>query len=84
MVLLHLVSLKSLWHYPLINGITEATTPRSHNDKIGKGVAKHQAVLSIDMEIWKELIEVFDIREPMIPHRKEEPPKQIGGRGWYA
>jgi non-structural maintenance of chromosomes element 4 len=45
---------------------------------------KHQAVLSIDMAMWKEMIEIFDVKEPMIPHRKEEEHATVGKTGWYA
>jgi hypothetical protein len=45
---------------------------------------KHQAVLSLDMAMWKELIEIFDIKEPMIPNRKEEEHSSVGKTGWYA
>lgn len=33
---------------------------------------KHQTVFSLDFETWENLIEVFDIREPLIPHRNDE------------
>jgi hypothetical protein len=46
-----------------------------------KGAMKHQAVFSLDYETWEKLIEAFEIREPMIPHRGEEPGTQVGG-GW--
>ncbi|KAK4541370.1 hypothetical protein LTR36_008128 [Oleoguttula mirabilis] len=45
---------------------------------------KHQAVLAIDYATWEELVKAFDIREPMIPHRDDEQPTQVGERGWYA
>ncbi|KAK5137870.1 hypothetical protein LTR08_006639 [Meristemomyces frigidus] len=44
---------------------------------------KHQAVFAIDYATWAQLIEAFDIREPMIPHREDEQPTQMGARGWY-
>ena len=48
-----------------------------------KGAGKHQAVLEIDMPTWRQLIEVFDIKKPLIPHREEDN-AQIGGKGWYG
>lgn len=45
---------------------------------------KHQAVLSLDYETWEELIEVFDIKEPMIEHRKDTAVRELGGKGWYT
>lgn len=51
----------------------------------GAGVAKHQAILDLDMSSWKELIEVFNITAPRIPHR-EEPviSNDLGARGWFS
>ena len=48
------------------------------------GVSKHQAVLSIDMALWQDLIDVFDITEPMIAHREEVEHGTIQARGWYS
>jgi hypothetical protein len=62
--------------------IIEATVPRSGQGNAKKGVSKHQAVLALDMAQWKELVEVFGITEPMIPHR-EEVVQEIGAKGWY-
>lgn len=45
--------------------------------------AKHQAILSLDMAMWKEAIELFDIKEPMIRHREEESSHNDGRRGWF-
>lgn len=49
-----------------------------------KGVMKHQAVLSMDMDTWEEIIEAFEITEPMIPHRVESKPRELGARGWFT
>lgn len=46
--------------------------------------AKHQAILSMDMALWKELIDVFDIKDSIIPHREEEEHSNVGKKGWYA
>lgn len=45
---------------------------------------KHQAVLALDYATWQQLIEAFEIQEPMIPHRHEEAATQLGSRGWYT
>lgn len=50
----------------------------------GRGSTRHQAIMSIDMDTWKDLIKTFDIREPMIPHREEEDARGPGARGWYS
>ena len=44
---------------------------------------RHQAVLHLDFDTWEDLIEAFDIRESLIPHRQAGQ-NQIGATGWYA
>jgi len=53
-------------------------------DKRDKQISKHQAVLALDYSTWQQLIQAFDIQEPMIPHRDDEPAAQVGSKGWYA
>lgn len=48
------------------------------------GTRKYQAVLSIDMPLWRDLIETFDIKESMIEHRKESQSQGPGAKGWYS
>jgi hypothetical protein len=36
------------------------------------------------MHTWKELIEAFEIKQPMIRHREEEEYSNVGRNGWYA
>ncbi|KAK4227532.1 Non-structural maintenance of chromosomes element 4 A [Podospora fimiseda] len=45
---------------------------------------RHQAIMSMDMSIWRQIIEEFDMKEPMIPHRQEEAESGPGARGWYS
>ncbi|KAI9649024.1 hypothetical protein NHQ30_001591 [Ciborinia camelliae] len=58
------------------------------NEVEGKGssshTARHQAILSLDTQDWTEMIELFDIKEPMIDHREEQDNSNIGKNGWYA
>ncbi|KAL2269562.1 hypothetical protein VTJ83DRAFT_1746 [Remersonia thermophila] len=49
-----------------------------------KAAMRHQAIMSIDMETWRDLIDAFDIKEPMIPTREEEVNRGPGARGWYS
>ncbi|KAI0385186.1 hypothetical protein F5Y04DRAFT_247101, partial [Hypomontagnella monticulosa] len=44
---------------------------------------KQQAVFSIDMKTWREIISAFNITEPIIEHRKEQTHQGPGSRGWY-
>lgn len=48
------------------------------------GASKHQAILSMDEQTWQEIIEVFNITTPMIPHRQEANRSAPGARGWYS
>jgi len=44
---------------------------------------KHQAVLGLDYSTWQQLVEAFEIEEPLVPHRDQEQSTQVGSRGWY-
>ncbi|KAH7316522.1 Nse4 C-terminal-domain-containing protein [Stachybotrys elegans] len=46
--------------------------------------SKHQAILSMDMATWRDIVETFDLKEPMIEHRKESTSSGPGARGWYS
>ncbi|KAG6098007.1 hypothetical protein E4U30_000133 [Claviceps sp. LM220 group G6] len=48
------------------------------------GASKHQAILSMDEETWREIIDVFQITQPMIPHRQQAGQEEPGARGWYS
>ncbi|KAK3991184.1 Non-structural maintenance of chromosomes element 4 A [Cladorrhinum sp. PSN332] len=59
------------------------------NDEIPPGTQvkvkpRHQAIMSMDMSTWRDIINVFDIKEPMIPHRQEEAQAGPGAGGWYS
>ncbi|PHH76541.1 hypothetical protein CDD80_1447 [Ophiocordyceps camponoti-rufipedis] len=55
---------------------TQATTRHS--------ASKHQAVLSMDMQTWRDIIQAFNLTEPMIQHRQEVTSSGPGARGWYS
>ncbi len=40
--------------------------------------------MSIDMATWRDIIDAFEIQQPMIPHREEEAQQGPGARGWYS
>lgn len=54
------------------------------NESARQGSAKYQAVLSIDMQAWEDIIETLQIKEPMIEHRPEVVNSGPGARGWYS
>ncbi|KAF4343880.1 non-structural maintenance of chromosome element 4 [Fusarium beomiforme] len=56
----------------------EAEEPQRH------GAAKHQAILSMDMETWQDIINTFGLEEPMITHRKDVATSGPGARDKMA
>ncbi|ORY23524.1 hypothetical protein LY90DRAFT_706867 [Neocallimastix californiae] len=60
--------------------IIERTDPPDEEDYL-HGIKKKQFVLEIDENTWKEIIEVYDIKEPMIPTR---PKVQMNNSKWYG
>ncbi|KAI5452174.1 hypothetical protein NCC49_001112 [Naganishia albida] len=57
-------------------------------DETGKllteALTKRQVILEMNMQVWTEAIELFDIRTSVIPHREEGVPGEPGASGWYA
>jgi hypothetical protein len=49
-----------------------------------RSTAKHQAILSMDMDTWRDIIQTFGLVEPMIEHRQEATHSGPGARGWYS
>ncbi|CAK7225293.1 hypothetical protein SCUCBS95973_005815 [Sporothrix curviconia] len=45
---------------------------------------RHQMILSIDMAMWKQMIELFQIETPMIEHRETAQPLHPSGRAWFT
>ncbi|KAL2260810.1 hypothetical protein VTK26DRAFT_5070 [Humicola hyalothermophila] len=66
---------------PAIEPVRKDSTADSSRSKAAQ---RHQAIMSIDMATWRDIIDAFDIKEPMIPHRREEEPQGPGARGWYS
>ncbi|OAX83486.1 hypothetical protein ACJ72_02156 [Emergomyces africanus] len=61
--------------------------PAAPSEAQAKKLKKHQTVFSLDFETWENLIEVFDIQEPLIPHRSDEPTNQANRglpTGWQS
>lgn len=48
------------------------------------GASKHQAILSMDMATWSEIVATLGLTEPMIEHRIEAAASGPGARGWYS
>ncbi|KAI9706855.1 MAG: nuclear protein [Bogoriella megaspora] len=58
--------------------------PRTLDEQREKQITKHQAVFAIDHGIWQQFIDLFQIKEPLIPHRNEDHSTQPTARGWYG
>ncbi|KAJ9098673.1 hypothetical protein QFC21_004321 [Naganishia friedmannii] len=75
---------------PMIVGcnppLQEDRVPKYNDDGTLKELAmsKRQLVMEWTMDLWREAIELFDIREGIIPHRVEEEAQQPGAAGWYG
>ncbi|KAL8678547.1 MAG: hypothetical protein Q9186_005092 [Xanthomendoza sp. 1 TL-2023] len=57
---------------------------RSRDEQATTGTQKHQAVFHLDFDIWEDLIDAFDIKESIIPHRQSEEEPQVNASGWYT
>lgn len=51
---------------------------------IRQATSKHQAIFSMDMETWQDIIDTLGLKEPMIEHRRELAVSGPGARGWYG
>ncbi|KAI0819742.1 Nse4 C-terminal-domain-containing protein [Trametes gibbosa] len=58
--------------------LCEQPTQEDYDD----GLLKHQMVLEFDLETWQRAIEVFDIKEAMIPPRAKS--EMRIGQKWYG
>ncbi|KAL6718851.1 hypothetical protein ACLMJK_003085 [Lecanora helva] len=63
---------------------TDATEARTAQEIKEQNVSKHQAVFHLDFETWEDLIETFNIKKGIIPHRHTEEEVQISASGWYG
>lgn len=61
-----------------------ATDPRTSKQIQDDNISKHQAVFHLDYETWEDIIEAFDIKESIIPHRQSDEVAQVGASGWYG
>ncbi|CAH0039208.1 unnamed protein product [Clonostachys solani] len=49
-----------------------------------QGGSKHQAILSMDMATWEDIVETLELAEPLIKHRVESTLDNPGAKGWYS
>ncbi|KAI5454584.1 hypothetical protein NCC49_003478 [Naganishia albida] len=55
-----------------------------NGESIRDALTKRQVVFEMTMDIWKEAIELFDIKTSRIPHREEADGQKPTASGWYA
>jgi hypothetical protein len=56
---------------------------REEGEAREEGAHRRQAVFNIDFSTWESLIDAFDIKQCLIPHRIEQKPEnEIAG--WYS
>ncbi|KAF2764525.1 hypothetical protein EJ03DRAFT_281838 [Teratosphaeria nubilosa] len=66
----------------LIASKSIAELPEAERSKMRS--KRHQAVFELDYALWQRLVDAYQIQQPMIPHRQDEQPVQVGATGWYA
>lgn len=71
-------------HFLGSDGRTDPSTDTDQQESVRGDHPKHQAVLSMDMNTWLSLIEVFEIEDTIIRHRKGAVYSNVGSKGWYA
>jgi hypothetical protein len=49
-----------------------------------QGAQRHQAIFSIDMEDYQNLIRAYNVRTPLIPHRNDEEGTPVNAGAWYG
>lgn len=62
----------------------DATVAPSRQQIQDENIGKHQAVFHLDHETWVDIIEAFDIKESIIPHRQSDEVSQLSVSGWYG
>lgn len=62
----------------------DATIARTSQQTQDESISKHQAVFHLDYETWADIIEIFDIKESIIPHRQSNDVAQLSASGWYG
>ena len=78
---------KSVLNNPLLrtNAMSkDATVARPLKQIQEENISKHQAVFHLDYESWGDIIEAFDIKESIIPHRLPDEVAQVSASGWYG
>ncbi|EPE05599.1 nuclear protein qri2 [Ophiostoma piceae UAMH 11346] len=53
-------------------------------DTMREDTRRNQLILSLDMEMWRDMIETFNIRHSMIAHRDQTNKAHPGGRAWFT
>ncbi|KAL4904537.1 hypothetical protein BDW74DRAFT_26207 [Aspergillus multicolor] len=58
------------------------TKPMAPAEAQQRGAQKHQSVFSLDFDMWRDMVEAYNIDSCIIPHREEE--ENDTAQGWYS
>ncbi|OAA60540.1 nuclear protein qri2 [Niveomyces insectorum RCEF 264] len=67
--------------YPISDEESELA---KENNAREEDTRKHQLILSIDMALWRDMIQTFKIKRSMIAHRETAGEAHPGGRAWFS
>jgi hypothetical protein len=73
----------SLLSFSNIRILPDPTSARKLAQIKEAGATRHQAVFAIDMKMWEDLIDAFNITEPLIPDRGDQGVR-VSSTGWYG
>ena len=63
---------------------SDCTKPRDSEEIQAGNISKHQVVFHIDFPMWQSIVDTFNIKECVIPHRVEDSATMVGANGWYG
>ncbi|KAI5796326.1 Nse4 C-terminal-domain-containing protein [Peziza echinospora] len=61
-----------------------AISAQVDNEEEARNVVKNQVITRIDMWAWKQLVELLELKVPIIPTRPPDQALAVGGNGWYG
>ncbi|KAK4692249.1 non-structural maintenance of chromosomes element 4, partial [Lecanoromycetidae sp. Uapishka_2] len=61
-----------------------ATEPRTAQQIQDDNISKQQAVFHLDFDTWEDIIDAYNIKGSIIPHRQANEEANIGASGWYG
>ena len=65
----------------------DSTKPRTKEEIKEMGSKNHnkfQAVFHLDFPTWRDIVDAYEIKESVIPHRQTQEEMQVSATGWYG